>query len=136
MHRIATRYTLFSANRQPWLPQPAPVALVVRAPPYSTKRLVNKEAKRTKSRHHRTAEFSPRSDVRNDWVAPGRSQLVAADVLRFRQATNLISRDLPANSVNLQIWIAEFLRLAHQKLLDSRDSAEVRRSISQAWSII
>ncbi|KAL8985704.1 MAG: hypothetical protein Q9205_000655 [Flavoplaca limonia] len=122
MHRIATRYTLFPANRQP---QRAPVALVVRAPPYSTKRLVNKEAKRTKSRHHRTAEFSPRSDVRNDRVAPGRTQLVAADVLRFRQATNLISRDLPADSVNLQIWIAEFLRLAHQKLLDSRDSAEV-----------
>lgn len=118
MYRIAAPYTLFAANHWSWLPQR--LARVVQARSYSIQRL-----KKPKYRHPRASIRSPSPPGQKDGVVPERSQSLSADVLRFRQETDSISRDLPAEPENLRIWIAEYLRLGKHKLLDSHDSAQV-----------
>lgn len=125
MYRIAAPYTLFPANHRSWLPQC--LALVIEARFYSIQRLSRKDVEKPKHRHQRTSIRSPLPFGRKDGVVLERSRLLSADVLRFRQETDSISRELPADPENLRIWIAEFLRLGNHKLLDSHDSAEVAR---------
>ena len=123
MNRIAAPYTLFPVNHRSWLPQR--LALVVQSRFYSVQRLSRKDVEKPKHRHQRAPIRSPFPVGQKYGVLPERLQLLSADVLRFRQKTDTISRDLPAEPESLQIWIAEFLRLGKQKLLDSHDSAEV-----------
>lgn len=125
MYRIAAPYTLCPASHLSWLPQR--LALVVQAGFYSVQRLSRSDVKKPERRHQRTSIRSPPPAGRKDGVVLERSRLLSADILRFRQETDSISRELPADPENLRIWIAEFLRLGNHKLLASHDSAEVAR---------
>ncbi|CAL8579119.1 hypothetical protein XPA_004875 [Xanthoria parietina] len=122
MYRIAAPYTLFAANRWSWLPQR--LARVVQTSSYSIQR-----PKKPNNRHPRASIRSPPPPGQKDGVVSERSQSLSADVLRFRQETDSISRDLPADPENLRIWIAEYLRLGKHKLLDSHDSAQTARTL-------
>ncbi|KAI4098620.1 MAG: hypothetical protein LQ339_006353 [Xanthoria mediterranea] len=122
MYRIAAPYTLSAANHWSWLPQR--LARIVQARAYSIQRL-----KKPTYRHPRTSIRSPPPPGQKDGIVLEQSQSLSADVLRFRQETDLISRELPADPKNLQTWIAEFLRLGKNKLLDSHDSAQTARTL-------
>ncbi|KAL8999758.1 MAG: hypothetical protein Q9169_001431 [Polycauliona sp. 2 TL-2023] len=126
MHRVAARYELFSANL--WSLKPQRVAQVLQAQLHSNHGLSKRTVKNPKQRHQKTFARGQRGRV-----APEGSQVLSADVLRFRQETDLISRDLPANPENLRIWIAEFVRLGRCKLLESQDSAETARLLHNLY---